>query len=456
MSAPESPPTAPPPLSQQPKPPKSPKQARFVALQHRDYRLVWIGQFISVIGTQMQLVAINWHIFQLLQGQAITIDLFGFHLALNSEALGLGGVGLARIIPIAIFAVLGGALADVRNRRTLLLWTNGAAALFALALALLTAAGQDTVWTIYLLTALTSATAAFSGPAYQSIIPNLVPEEHLTNAISLNSLSFQTATISGPALAGLLMAGFGVSAVYALNAASFVTIIGALLLIHYRGGAAAKDTGLSWGAIVEGWRFVRHTRIIWGSMMLDFLATFFSSANTMLPLVAGQILRVGADGYGLLATAQAVGSLLTGIVLSLRKDIYRQGVVLLSSVAFYGVATMLFGISTSFVLSYVLFALTGAADTVSTVIRQTIRQMMTPDRLRGRMTGINQIFFMGGPQLGEMEAGIVAALFGVPFAIVSGGLATVVLTGYIAWKYPKLRNYTRAHMAEDRARAATA
>lgn len=431
------------------------RQQRFVALQHRDYRLIWIGQFISIIGTQMQLVAINWHIFQLLQGESISLDLFGLHFVLSAEALGLGGVGMARIIPIALFAVLGGALADISSRRKLLLWTNGAAAFFAIVLASLTLARLDSVWTIYLLTALTSATAAFSGPAYQSLIPNLVPEEHLTNAISLNSLSFQTATITGPALAGLLMTGAGVSAVYALNAVSFVTIIGALLMMRHRGGAAARDTGLNWGAIVEGWRFVRHTRIIWGSMMLDFLATFFSSANTMLPLVAGQILNVGAGGYGVLATAQAVGSLLTGVVLSLRKDIYRQGVVLLSSVAFYGLATMLFGISTSFVISYILFALTGAADTVSTVIRQTIRQMMTPDRLRGRMTGINQIFFMGGPQLGEMEAGIVAALFGVPFAIISGGIATILLTGYIAWKYPNLRDYTRAHMVEDRARAAT-
>jgi MFS family permease len=427
---------------------------RFVALQHRDFRLIWIGQFISIVGTQMQLVAINWHIFELLRGQVLTVSLFGQTLTLNPEALGLGGVGLARIVPIALFAVLGGALADVRNRRTLLLWTNGAAAIFAVVLALINFAQMDTVWTIYLLTSLTAATAAFSGPAFQSLVPNLVPEEHLTNAISLNSLSFQTATIAGPALAGVVITATSVGMVYVINAISFATIIVALLLIHYRGGAAARDTGLNWAAIVEGWRFVRHTRIIWGSMMLDFLATFFSSANTMLPLVAGQILQVGPQGYGVLATAQAVGSLLTGITLSLRKDIYRQGVVLLTSVALYGVATMLFGLSTNFVLSYILFAFTGAADTVSTVIRQTIRQMMTPDRLRGRMTGINQIFFMGGPQLGEMEAGIVAALFGVPFAIVSGGLATIVLTGYIAWKYPRLREYTSAHMAEDRARAA--
>ena len=150
------------------------KSPRFVALQHRDYRLIWVGQFISIVGTQMQLVAINWHIFQLLQGTTVSLNLFGFHMTMNPEALGLGGVGLARIIPIALFALLGGALADISSRRTLLLWTNSAAALFALALAVLTMSRLDTVWTIYLLTALTSATAAFSGPAYQSLVPNLV------------------------------------------------------------------------------------------------------------------------------------------------------------------------------------------------------------------------------------------------------------------------------------------
>jgi len=176
-------------------------------------------------------------------------------------------------------------------------------------------------------------------------------------------------------------------------------------------------------------------------MMLDFLATFFSSARTMLPIVAGDVLGVGAAGYGLLATAQPVGAVLTGVVLSLRREIRRQGLVLLVSVAVYGLATALFGLSTVFALSYLFFGLTGAADTVSTVIRGTIRQLVTPDRLRGRMTSVNMIFFMGGPQLGELEAGLVASLFGAPFAIVTGGLATVLLTGWIAWRYPQLRRY---------------
>jgi len=427
---------------------------RFVALRHRDFRLVWASNFVSIVGTQMQLVAINWHIYTLLAGATLSIPFFGRSLALSPEALGLGGVGLVRVIPIALFALIGGNLADIANRRTLLIWTNAVAAGLALSLAVANFAGHDALWVIYLLTALTSATAAFSGPAFQSLIPNLVPREHLTNAISLNSIVFQAATITGPALAGLMMSRLNVGWVYVVNALSFGAIIVALALLRYRGGRAAVDTGLNVKAIAEGWRFVRGTRIIWGSMLLDFFATFFSSARTMLPLVAGQILNVGAQGYGILATADAVGSLIAGSAISLRKDIYRQGTVLLGSVALYGLATALFGLSTSFAVSYLLFMFVGASDTVSTVIRQTIRQVMTPDRLRGRMTGINQIFFMGGPQLGELEAGLIAALLGVPFAIVSGGVATIAMAGVIAWRYPRLRNYTSATLEADQQRAA--
>jgi MFS family permease len=157
------------------------------------------------------------------------------------------------------------------------------------------------------------------------------------------------------------------------------------------------------------------------------------------------------QGYGLLATAQPIGAVLAGSILALRREIQRQGMVLLISVVIYGLATAFFGLSTVFALSFLLFGLTGAADTVSTVIRATLRQVMTPDHLRGRMTGVNMIFFMGGPQLGELEAGLVAAVFGAPFAIVTGGLATVLLTGWVAWKYPRLRTYTNAAAAAETA-----
>ena len=282
-------------------------------------------------------------------------------------------------------------------------------------------------------------------------MPNLVPREHLTNAVSLNTLLFQIGTIAGPAAGGLLLSVFNPGLVYAFNALSFVAVILALALMRYRKRTVSISGGLGWQALVEGLRFTYRSRIIWSTMLLDFFATFFSSARTMLPIVAGDLLHVGAAGYGLLSTGQSVGALVAGIVMSLRKDVYRQGAVLLVSVIIYGAATAFFGVATMFVLSYLLFAITGAADTVSTVIRQTLRQVLTPDRLRGRMTSVNMVFFMGGPQLGELEAGLVASLFGVGASIVSGGLATVLLTIWVAWKYPRLRSYTTDTLNESSA-----
>ncbi|MFQ5596104.1 MAG: MFS transporter [Anaerolineae bacterium] len=421
---------------------------RLVALQHRDFRLLWFGQLVSTVGSQMQIIAINWHVYELLRGESYTLSLFGREIGLNAGALGLGALGLVRIVPIILFALLGGMLADTRDRRQLLIWTQSAAALFAAILSAITLTGHASIPAIYLLTAAGAAAFAFDNPARQALVPNLVPLEHLTNAVSLNTLLWQIGTIVGPALAGVLVGAFDIGLVYAINALSFVAVLIALLLMHYRGHAAAEDTGLGWKAMIEGLRFTYGSRIIWSTMLLDFFATFFSSARTMLPIVAGDVLGVGVEGYGLLSTAQPVGAFIAGAILSLREDIHRQGVVLLLSVAVYGLATALFGVSTLFALSYFLFGLTGAGDTVSTVIRGTIRQIMTPDRLRGRMTSVNMIFFMGGPQLGELEAGLVAAALGAPFAIFTGGVATVLLMGWVAWRYPKLRNYTSDTAAE--------
>lgn len=423
--------------------PGSPAPApRLAALRYRDFRLLWFGQLVSMIGSQMQQIAVNWHIFALLRGQEVTLSILGRQIDLGAEALGLGALGLVRIVPIVLFALLGGMLADAYDRRRLMMWTQSAALGFALILAALTLTDRVTVLAIYLLTAAGAATAAFDNPARQSLVPNLVPPEHLANAISLTTLQWQVGSIIGPALAGILIARMDIGVVYALNALTFLAVLYALGRMQYRGRTTVDLSGLTWDAFLEGIRFVYRTRIIWSTMLLDFLATFFSSARTMLPIVAGDLLHVGPQGYGLLSTAQPVGSVLAGLFLSLRRTIRRQGVVLLASVAVYGLATALFGISTVFALSYFLFALTGAADTVSTVIRGTLRQLLTPDHLRGRMTAVNMMFFMGGPQLGELEAGLVASAFGVSFAIVSGGLATVLLTLWVAWRYPSLRRYT--------------
>jgi len=412
------------------------------ALRFRDYRIFWFGLFVSVIGSQMQLIAVNWHIFELLRGETLSVELFGRTFELGAQALGLGTLGLVRVIPIVLFALLGGMLADTRNRRTLLLYAEVAAALMAGALAVLTLTGRETVPLIYLFTAALSAVAAFENPSRQSLVPHLVPAEHFSNAVSVQTLTWTTAAIIGPALAGLLVAYVDIGVVYAFNALSFLAVVVSLLLMHYRGHVAASTTGLGLGALREGLRFVFRTPIISSTMLLDFIATFFSSARTMLPIVASDILGVGAVGYGWLATADSMGAVLAGSALATRgEQLRRQGPLLLACVVLYGAATAIFGISTLFAVSFLMLMLVGAGDAISTVIRGTVRQLSTPDALRGRMTSVNMMFFMGGPQLGELEAGLVAAAFGVPFAIVSGGVATVLLTLLVAWRFPILRRY---------------
>jgi MFS family permease len=420
-------------------------QTRLAAFRYRDFRLLWMAELASTTGSQIQTFAVNWHVFRLLQDQTLVFHLFGTQIELGGEALGLGGLGLARLAPIIAFSLLGGVMADAYDRRKLMITTRILAALLGGWLALLTLAGRADVLVIYIISALASGLMAFDLPARQSLVPHLVPTIHLTNAISLQSIIWQLATITGPALAGILISaaeGSGVAAigvVYIFTALLFTGAVGLLLRIHY--GGQARSEGVSWRALEEGMRFTFSTSMIRGTMLLDFLATFFGSARTMLPIVASDLLGMGAAGYGLLATAQPLGALMAGSLLALRREIKHQGAVLLVSVAVYGAATAVFGLSTSFALSYIMYGLTGAGDATSAVIRNTIRQTLTPDRLRGRMTGVNMIFANGGPQLGELEAGLVGAALGVPFAIVTGGIATVLLTSWIALRYPKLGAY---------------
>lgn len=421
--------------------PVTPKTPRFAALQYRDFSLLWAAQLVSIVGTQMQNIAVNWHVADVLRGQVFVTTLFGQSVSLDAQALGLGTVGLVRFVPILFFALLGGAMADTHDRRKIFLASQVAATLLAGVLGLVTFAKADSLPVIYLIIAISSGIVAWGNPSRQSLIPNLVPRQHLTNALSLGTMSMNLGMVLGPAVGGLVIKQFGVAWVYAFNAISFVGVIFALAVMKYRAAPKTSAATISLHSIAEGFRFVRRSPMILSTMILDFLATFFSSAQTMLPIVASEILKLNADGYGLLATGQAVGSLLASGTLALRRSIRRQGLVLLASVCVYGLATAVFGMSTSFIVSYVAYALTGASDAVSTVIRNTVRQLMTPDEIRGRMTGVNMLFFMGGPQLGELEAGAVAAPFGVPFSIISGGIATVLITLLVAAKYPLLRHF---------------
>lgn len=395
------------------------------ALKHRRFFYLWLGLMISVAGTQMQIWALFWHIREL-----------------TDQPIALGGIGAARILPIIVFSLVGGAVADSYNRRTIIFITQTVAALTALALGLLTDSGQITLWHIYALTALQAVAIAFDSPARQALVPNLVPARDLPNAFSMTSIAFQTGAIIGPALSGFAIAYAGQAAVYYINAVSFMAVILALVLIgSVRQTFGLSKKGVSLTSIREGIRFILGRPIIFSTMILDFIATFFASANTLMPIVARDVLHVGVVEYGWLSAAQSVGAVLAALVISQLQDLRKQGLVFMVSVVVFGAATIVFGFSTFFILAWCALAITGAADSVSTIIRNTIRQIRTPDELRGRMTSVNQIFFQGGPQLGEIEAGLVAQFFGAPFAIVTGGIGCILGALWISRKWPQLAAY---------------
>jgi MFS family permease len=397
------------------------------SLKFRQFTYLWSGQAVSIIGSQMQVAAILWHIHQL-----------------NDAPLYLGLVGLFRVLPIILLSAFGGAVADLTDRRKLLLVTQSSEAILALALWGLTLTGTIQLWHIYLITTLQAVAFAYDVPARQALVPNLVPPDILPNALSMYMIAYQIGAILGPAVGGLVIAGLGLQYTYLFNAVSFLSVIFALLMmgeVRQDRTVKAAHHKVDKEMIVEGLRFTFGNPLILSSMLLDFVATFFASANTLMPIFAEDILNVGEKGFGILSSAQSVGAVAAALVVSQIKQIRRQGRVLLAAVVMFGIATVIFGASRLFWLTWFGLVLAGASDTVSMVIRQTIRQLQTPDGLRGRMTSVTQIFFAGGPQLGEIEAGVVAQFFGAPIAAISGGVACILGVGVIARIWPQLPTF---------------
>lgn len=398
------------------------------SLQHRNFALLWGGLLISVAGSQMQLWALFWHVREL-----------------SPDPIAVSGIGAARFVPILLFSLIAGVVADRYDRRKIMFITQTVMMLVATALGVLTLAGVVEIWHLYLLTAIQAIALSFDLPARQALVPNLVPRRDLTNGYSLISIAFNTGSIVGPALSGLVIAYVGQAYVYLFNAVSYLGIIFALVLMTQiqQEKSILQTRTLKGGllAIKEGIQFIRFQPIILSSMLLDFFATFFSSANTLLPYVARDILNVDAIGYGWLSAAQSIGAISVGFYISQRSNIQRQGLLLLAAVVFFGLATILFGMSAYYWLTMLALILMGGADSVSTILRNTIRQLQTPDYIRGRMVSINQIFFSGGPQLGEVEAGLVAQAFGIIPAIVSGGVGCILAVVFINRFWPQLRKF---------------
>lgn len=408
----------------------------FSALRYRDYRLLWMGQFVSMLGVQMQTVALGWLVY----------DLTG------SEAQ-LGGIALARAIPTILLSLFGGTLADQVDRRRLLLVTQSTAALLLVLLAVAISVGWTSLPLLYGFALATSSAMAFDSPARQALIPQLVPRERLPNALTLNVLAFDTAAVIGPAVGGVLIGAFGATAAFWANAGTYLFVVAVLLMMRAR-VAPPSPARRGWQALLDGLAFVRERPILWQVMLLDFFATLLVSSLGLLPVFAKDILRVGPSGLGLLFAAPSAGAIVGSLLFAFLPSARRPGLVLVSVVVVYGTALALFGLSRWFPLALALLALAGAADAVGMAMRHTVRQLATPDAYRGRVGALASIFSSGGPRLGQFQAGLVASVVGAQWAMVGGGVACVLMALGSRWWAASLWQYRGEELRERPVEAA--
>ncbi|MCE2853551.1 MAG: MFS transporter [Roseiflexaceae bacterium] len=403
------------------------RQAGFLAvMRYRDFRLLWTGQLISIIGSQMRLVAVDWQVYEIATKQGI------------QPALALGFIGLMRLIPMTLSALFAGVAADRFDRRYVIVVTSFIALFASVVLAIAGSMANPVLWLVYAMVVVTAIANAFEMPARQALIPSLVPPDHLSQAMSAGIVSWQLGTVLGPSIAGILIASLGVVPLFWIDAATYLAVVYAAINISPPAKPTTARPPVRLADALDGLKFVFKSKVIASTMILDFFATFFGAATTLMPIFANDILGVGAQGYGFMRAAPAVGAFVAALFLTSRK-IRKQGPVLLVAVAIFGLATAVFGASTWYPLTLVALAITGTADTVSMVIRGTLRQLLTPDELRGRMTAVNMVFVAGGPQLGEFVVGLTASIIGAPLAVLIGGILCIGVVAGTAAKAPELR-----------------
>ena len=401
----------------------------YQVLRHGDYRLLWAADGISSAGSQIQRVAVAWQVYQL-----------------TGDPFQLGLLGLVRFAPILLFGIAGGGVADRYDRRRTLIASQVALLLTSAALAAMTAAGSVNLPLVYAIVFLSATFGAVANPTRQALVPALVPRAEMAGAMAMSTLSFQVAGVAGPALGGILIGQFGVAAAYAVDAASFAAVVAALLAMRTRPPVSPQARG-GIEAAVEGLRFLRRSPILLGVMGIDFAATFFGASTVLMPIFAEDVLGVGPTGLGLLLAAPAIGAVGGGVAMSWLRIPERAGAGVLAAVAAYGACILGFGLSRDLALSLAFLAGSGAADAVSMALRHTVRNLVTPDALRGRVAAAHSTFAMGGPQLGEFEAGAVAAVAGAGASVAIGGLATVLTSALVAWRVPSIAAY-RTHDVE--------
>jgi MFS family permease len=407
----------------------------FQTLRHRDFRLLWFADSISILGTQIQRIAITWHVFQL-----------------TNDPFQLGLLGLFRFFPVLVFGLFGGVIADNRDRRLVLIFTHLALMATTGVLATATLVDGASMPLIYTVTFVSSAFNAMAGPARQALIPNLVPRSELAGAATMANLTMQSAMVVGPAIGGVLIAQIGVGAAYVIDTVSFVAVIVAALLIRTRPERVhARERGLA--AIRAGFMFLWNTPILLAVMSLDFIATFFGAITTLMPIFAEDILGGGANRLGLLLSAPAAGAVAGSLLFGLLRMPVRPGYGLVACIVAYGACIAGFGLTGNLWLALFFLAGSGAADAISMALRHTLRNLVTPDEYRGRIAAAHSAFAMGGPQLGEFRVGAMASTMGAPASVAIGGIATILSAMAMVRLVPTLLSYrsdARPQATEER------
>jgi MFS family permease len=415
---------------------KDPRLAGRVAFNYPNFVSYTLARFLVVLSLEMQSVAVGWQVYEVTQ-----------------RPIDLGYVGLAQFAPGFALFLFAGHAADLFDRRKLLM---GCYAGFAFCSALLLGISQfapHSVHAIYVVLVLLGIFRSFSFPVSRAILPQLVPEEHFSNAVAWNASTFQIATIAGPAIGGVAYALFkGPEAVYAMAVAVSISSVLLTLRIHPVTASSQKPVAarepISPRTVLAGFRFIWMQKLILGSITLDMFAVLLGGAVALLPVYAWTILHTGPWGLGLLRSAPGVGAAITAIVVAYRPIQRRAGLTMLVAVAAFGVLTIIFGLSHSLILSMVVLFMTGAADMVSVIIRAMLVQIATPDAMRGRVNAVDFIFIGVSNELGEFESGLTAQWLGTVPAVVLGGVGTLVIIGIWAWIFPELRKADRLSVEE--------
>jgi len=390
------------------------------------FTLFQVARFCIVAATEMQSVAVGWQVYEI-----------------TKRPLDLGLVGLAQFLPGILLFLVSGHVADRHDRRKLTtLCYVGFAACSGLLL-IITVRGAHSVYPIYAVLVLLGVVRSLNGPVSRALLPQLIPMEHFPSAIAWASTVFQCATILGPSLGGVVYAAFrGPAAVYALSCACGLAAATSMLKVHVQSTARAREP-INLKSVFAGFNYIWREKIILGSISLDLFAVLLGGAVALLPVYAGEILRTGPWGLGLLRSAPGAGAAAMAFFLA-HKPLRRQaGITMLWCVAGFGAATIIFGLSRSITLSLIALFLVGATDMVSVIVRQTLIQVATPDEMRGRVNSVDMVFIGASNEFGQFESGLTAHWFGTVPAVVLGGIGTIAVTGLWAWIFPQLRKADR-------------